>query len=72
MKRYAGAGQHVFGGQQVSDLSVSPHGNHVRVLDNEKLISNLTVLAPGHEILLEGKRLRVADTPEISKLTATH
>jgi hypothetical protein len=42
------------------------------MLQQQELISDLPLLPPGNQLLLQLERLAVIDAPEFSQLAATH
>lgn len=72
VKGNAGTPQDFFAGQQVLHAPVTPQRDHMRVLEQQKLVANLSLLALASEVLLQLERLRVIDAPEFPQLAATH
>ncbi len=60
MKLDTGAAQRVFAGQQIFGVAVAALRDHVRMLDEQKLIGNQPALALLDQILLNGQRFGVA------------
>jgi len=53
-------------------VAVAAQGDHVRVLQQQKLVRNRALLAAGDQLLLQFQRRPVADAPEFPHLTLTH
>ena len=68
----AGARQNVVAGQQIFHVAVAPHGDDVRVLEQQELIGDQPLLAVGGELLLEFERAGVIDSPELAQRAAPH
>ncbi len=64
------AREHFRAGQQIGFLAVAPHGDHVRMLDNEKLIGDLAALALFHQVLLHDESFVPFQASQLAQLAA--
>jgi len=53
-------------------MAVAPHGDDVRMLEQQELIRDQPLLAIGRELLLELQRGSVIDSPELAQAAAPH
>ena len=61
LKGDARALQHFWRRQQILVMGVAPHGDDMRMLDDQQLIRNFAALALFHEVALQRERFAVAD-----------
>ena len=59
-------------GQQVFVVAIAAHGDHVRMLQQQKLVGRRPLLAGGDQLLLQFQRRAVAHPPEFAHLALTH
>ena len=64
--------QNIVARQQVFQIAVAPHGDHVRVFEQQELIRDQPLLAISRELLLELQSARVIDSPELAQAAAMH
>jgi len=72
MEGDAGAGQHIFAGQQVFHVAVAPHRNRMRVLQQEELVGDGAGLALGHQPLLPIERGAVLHAARFAQFALKH
>ena len=51
-------------------MAVAPHGDDVRVLEEQELVGDQSLFAVGGELLLELERAGVVDAPELAQCAA--
>ena len=72
IKRDARALQHLVARQQVLHVPVAAHRDHVRMLQQQKLVRYGALLALLHQALLQFERLAVVHAAELAQPALTH
>jgi hypothetical protein len=72
MEGDAGAGQDLFAGQEILNVTVAPHGDGVGVFQQEELVGDGASLALGHQPLLPIERGAVLHAAGFAPLALKH